>query len=165
MTSNVSLFRTAALTGAAAFLFSFAHVAPAAAQARTRIAKTCTAQIEAGSHFAYCNVTVPAGKRFVIESATAVGIHPSNQSMTVSIFTKVGNGSVQHAVPGGFQVLSGPTTYWSGNLAGTIFGEPGPIQLSIGRLNNGEPSPYDGSPWIRMTLSGYLEDMPAGLLY
>jgi hypothetical protein len=165
MTPHVSLFRIAALTGAAAVVFSFAHVTPAAAQTRTRIARTCAAQMSPGSYLAHCNVTVPAGKRFVIESGTAVGIHPSTQSIQVSIFTKVGSESVQHAVPAGFQVLSGPRTYWSGNLAGSVFADPGIVQLAITRLNNGTGSPYDGSPWIRMTLSGYLEDMPAGLLY
>lgn len=165
MTPKRSFYRVAAITGAVAFLLSFAHVSTAAAQSPTRIAKTCTAQIQPGAWLAYCNVAVPAGKRFVIESATAGGAHPSTQSLSVSIFTKAGNVSVEHTVPAGFQVLGGPSTRWGGAIAGTIFAEPGNIQLGIGRLNNGSPSPYEGSPWIRMTLAGYLEDMPAGLLY
>jgi hypothetical protein len=165
MTPKPSFYRVAALTSVAAFVFSFAYVTPAAAQAPMRIAKMCTAQIQPGEWIAYCNVNVPAGKRFVIESATAGGAHPSTQSVRVTIFTKAGNVTVEHTVPAGFQVLNGPSTRWGGALAGTIFAEPGIIQLGIGRLNNGEASPYSGAPWIRMTLSGYLEDMPAGLLY
>jgi hypothetical protein len=164
MTPHVSVFRIAALTGAA-FLFSFAHASPAAAQTPTRFAKTCSVQLDPGSAHGYCNVYVPAGKRFVIESASAGGAHPSNQTMRVTILTKSGGVYVEHRIPAGFQVLSGPHTIWSGALPGTIFAEPGHIQLSIGRLNEGDGSPRDDSPWIRMTLSGYLEDMPAGLLY
>ena len=41
MTLNRSLVRVAALTGVAAFLFSFAQVSPAAAQTTTRHAASC----------------------------------------------------------------------------------------------------------------------------
>ena len=124
----------------------------------------CTAQMQPGEWLAACNVYVPAGKRFVIESASAGGLHPSSQSIDVVIFTKSNGVYVEHAVPAGFQVLNGPSTRWSGALPGTIFAETGHIQLGIGRLNDGDGSPYDGSPWIRMTLSGYFEDTASGLL-
>jgi hypothetical protein len=69
MTPNRSLFHVAEFAGVAAFLFSFAHVTPANAQATTRYHKTCVASADVGSSSAECQVGLPANKRFIIESA------------------------------------------------------------------------------------------------
>ena len=60
MTPHRSLFRVAALTGAAV-LFSVAHAAPAAAQTSTRHVAACSANLSDGTTTAQCTVTVPAG--------------------------------------------------------------------------------------------------------
>jgi hypothetical protein len=155
MTLNRSLFRFAALTGVAALLFSFAHVSPAAAQTSTRYAATCLGGPSAGQTSGECTVTVPAGKVFIIESATFGGLSLSTQYLDVRISTKYGNSTLYHTVPSGFQVRDVTTqTWWNGALPGPIFGEAGPIKLHVRR----SPGTVFEA-WIRMTLSGRLEDM------
>ena len=158
MTLN-SPFRVAAVAGVAASLFSFAHVTPVAAQAPTRIVKTCSVQLEPGEVNGGCTVTVPAGKRFIIENASVGGTHPSSQWIRVSIYTMFAGASFEHVVPAGFQILSGTNTKWSGAMPGTMFSDPGNVQLHFGRGND-----HEGRPWMRMTVSGYLEDIGTGLL-
>ena len=79
MTPKCSFYRVAALTGAAAFLFSLAHVSPAAAQTTTPHQGGCIVELEAGVGQGECTIPVPAGKRFVIESATVGGVLSSTQ--------------------------------------------------------------------------------------
>jgi hypothetical protein len=162
MTPNRSLFHTATLTGAA-FLLSFAHVSVATAQTGfateppeppTRYAASCTAQPQVGVSSAGCSVPVPAGKRFIIESATVGGRHLSSQYVSAAIFIRVAGAPMRHYVPAGFQILSNSSSYWSGAIAGTIFAESGDVSLSIVRGPE-----LSGTPWFVMTVSGYLEDM------
>jgi hypothetical protein len=149
-----SLYRAAALTGAAAFLLSFAHVGPAAAQTSTRFTATCTAILSPAEFMEQCNMIVPEGKVFVVESATVHGFHPSTQYVQVLLVTKVGYADRRHAVPAGFQVLSNTSrTMWGGAIPGTIFGE-GHIELDIYR----GPS-ASGYASFEATLSGHLEDV------
>ena len=160
MTTNRSLLRVAALTGVAAFLFSVAHVSPAAAQ--TTYHKTCIASASEGASAGECTVQLPVGKRFVIESATVAGGVESSQHTRVEIRTTLWGGTwAVHHVPAGFQVLSNSRSVWSGALPGRIFAE------AIGNYAPGAGSVrlyfYRGATtgWanLRMTLTGYLEDM------
>ncbi len=153
MTPEYSLRRVAALAGAAALLSMFAHVGAAAAQTPTRLGRTCTAQATAGDTSAECTVTVPAGKRFVIQSATVGGGTVSAQWIQARIMAKVGGGNHMHNVVAGFQVVNNTYTWWSGAVPGTIYGEAGTITLSFSRGGS------SGTAWLRMTLTGYLEDM------
>lgn len=70
MSLNRSPWRLAAV---AAFLFSFALVAPAAAQTTTPYANECFVQLSPGDAQGDCTTNVRAGKRCVIESATVGG--------------------------------------------------------------------------------------------
>jgi hypothetical protein len=154
MTPNRSLFRVAALAGVAAFLFSFASVSPAAAQTSTRHVATCVALATDGVSSAQCSVTVPAGKVFIVESATFGGFVSANQFLRVRLATKKGGETFLHYVPAGaFPEHNLNTDMWTGALPGTIFGEPGPMRLEIWR------TPHDNQAWIQVTLSGRLEDM------
>jgi len=168
MRPNRSPLRAATLTAVAAFLFSFAHVSTAAAQARfttetpappTRYVTSCTAQPQVGVSSATCGVTLPAGKRFIIESATVGGRHLSSQYVSVVIHTRVAGVTFKHYVPAGFQILSATSTYWSGALAGRIFAEPSDVQLGDITLNVVRGPESSGTPWFVMTLTGYLEDI------
>jgi hypothetical protein len=154
MTSNRSFCRVGALTAAAALLFSFADVRPAAAQTSARHVATCGALADPGEMTAQCTITVPAGKVFVVESATFGGNLLKNQFLQVRVATKKGGGTFWHYVPAGaFLEHDLNTTTWTGALPGSIFGEPGPIKLEIWR------TPHAGQAWIQMTLSGRLEDL------
>jgi hypothetical protein len=154
MTPKHSMHRVAALTGAAAFLFSLAHVSPAAAQTSTRHTASCVANASPGNYTAECQMVVPSGKVFVIESASVTGYHPSIHYVQVLLATKAQNATRFHAIPAGFQVLSNSRTYWSGALPGTVYSDPGWIRLEIFR---GPGS----SGWMgfEVTLSGRLEDI------
>jgi hypothetical protein len=151
MKSNRSLLRVAAVTGVAAFLFSFAHVSPAAAQT-TRYARMCTAEVQAGASSANCTVPVPNGKRFVIETVSVGGHVPSAQYTRVDVWTWVNGLEMKYAVPAGSQVLSNAWSWWSGALSSTIFSE-GTVRLSFYRQGS------NTSHSMRLTVSGYLEDM------
>jgi hypothetical protein len=154
MTPNRSLFRAAALfTGAAAFLVSFAHASPAAAQTSTRHTATCVAILSPGEYAEECQMSVPIGKVFVIESASVHGYHPSIQYVQVLLLTKAGGATRYHAVPAGFQVLTSSRTMWAGAVQGTIFSDAGQIVLSIYR------GASSGHGWFEVTLSGRLEDI------
>ena len=151
MTPKRSIYRVAAVTGAAALLFSLAHVRPAAAQASTRYTASCQAtSYEAAGSDASCNVSVPYGKVFVVESALFGGF--TWGPLTVKMSTKKGNSSFWHYVPpGNLQSLGNDKTYWTAALPGTTFSE-GTITLQIHKH-------YDSYlAWIRVTLSGRLED-------
>jgi hypothetical protein len=154
MTPKRSIHRVAALTGAAAFLFSLAHVSPAAAQTSTRHIAMCTALVSPGATSAQCSVPVPSGKVFIVESATFGGYLLKDQFLQVRIATKKGGATFWHYVPAGaFLEHNLNTVMWAGALPGQFFGEPGSIKLEIWR------SPTDGQAWIQMTLTGRLEDL------
>ncbi len=153
MTLNRSLFRVAALTGVAAFLLTFAHVSPVAAQTSTRHAVHCSAVANSGVNNAECTINVPAGKVFIIESATFGGASRPGELPQVRMLTKKGGATISHTPLVGFQLLDHIQTWWSGAIPGTIFSEAGPLQLNIWR------GPAVGQTWIRMALSGRLEDM------
>jgi hypothetical protein len=155
MAPNLAFYRVAALTGAAAFLLSFAHVTPAVAQTSTRYAATCIAGPYEGEGAGECTVNVPAGKVFIIESATFGGLVRSEQFLQVRVSTKRGNSTFYHTVPAGFLVRDAAIqTWWNGALPGTIFAEAGPIKLQVVRAPG-----TGGEAWIRMTLTGRLEDL------
>jgi hypothetical protein len=154
MSTNRSLSRFAALTGAVAFLLSFAHGGPVAAQASTRYARYCSAVADPGVHNASCSIPVPAGKVFVIESATFGGLNTTGQLVQVRVQAKSDNITMWHSVPAGTQVVDNPQTWWSGALPGTIFAEPGSVVLYFYRGPD-----TAGQGYIRMTLSGHLEDL------
>jgi hypothetical protein len=151
MTPIRSLFRAAALTGAAAFLFSLAHVSPAGAQTSTRHIASCQATSQQGTSSATCNVFVPYGKVFIVESALFGGYTWGRVQVRIS--TKQGNDSYWHFIPpGNFQPGDFTTTHWTAALPGPIFSE-GNITLQVSK-------PYDSYlAWIRVTMSGRLEDI------
>jgi hypothetical protein len=153
MTSNYTSCRLAVIAGVA-LMTGFVHAGTAAAQSPTRFAKTCFAYGVAGANSGECAVTVPAGKRFVIESATVGGTHPSSQYVRVQLLFKVEGSSHLHYVPAGSQVLSNGWTWWSGALPGRLIADAGPITLQFYR-----GSGTSGAPWFRVSLTGYLEDM------
>jgi hypothetical protein len=152
MTSNRLPFRVAALTGVAAFLCSFAHVSPAAAQTPTRYVKTCSADLPAGAAWAECVVSIPDGKRFVIETVTVGGYVPSAQYTKVDIATEFDSHQFKYAIPAGFQVLSNGWSWWGGALTSTIVGEEW-VKLNVYRQGAGNAHS------LRLTVAGYLEDM------
>ena len=158
MIPNLSLFRAAALTGAAAFLFSLAHVTPAAAQTSTRYVTTCTAQAQAGQWGKTCTMTVPAGKVFIIESATAHGSVPHGQRIVVDLQTKFQNSTRLHPFVAGLGNADEFATSWTGAIPGTIFSEGGysgtEITFHFSRWGSSAESPL-----FRVALSGRLEDM------
>jgi hypothetical protein len=149
MTPSRSLFRAAALTGAAPSLFSFAAARPAA----TRHAVSRYFGFQDGDRSSSCTVTVPPGKVFIIESATVGGASQPGQVFEAWITTRVGRESLVYPVPMGFHVLKNLQRGWTGAIAGTFFGEPGAIGLMLSRDVPG------GVAWARMTLAGRLEDM------
>jgi hypothetical protein len=152
--------RVVALTGAVALLLSFAHVNLAAAQTIERYHKTCIAYAEAGASSAECEVSLPYNKRFVIESATFGGSVVSSQNNRVEVMTTLWGGVwATHYVPAGFLNLGNTRGWWSGALPGRIFAEA-PAQYSGGhvRLRFARSSTADWGQ-IRMTVTGYLEDM------
>jgi hypothetical protein len=159
MTSNVSLFRTAALTGAAAFLLSFAPASPAAAQDPSRYMTMCTAHAEVGQWGKSCTMTVPAGKVFIIESATVYGGFAEGQRLQVTLTVRFNGANYTHAVPAATPMVdeNGWGT-WTGAIPGTIFSEggfsdPGQIFFNWSRWGSAT-----GQPTYRVTLSGRLED-------
>jgi hypothetical protein len=154
MTSHRSLFRAAALTGAMAFLFSLAHVSPVAAQTTTPYGDSCSAYATAGNIEGECTVPVPAGKRFVIESATVGGAVPGSQYARVQIFTKVGGRTLGHFVPAAFYNPNVSFPFWTGALPGKIVAEGPTVKLRYSR-----GSGTTGATWMWMVVSGYLEDL------
>jgi hypothetical protein len=151
MKTNRSLRRVTALTGAAAFLFSFAHVSPAAAQT-TRHAQTCTANVETGATSAACTLYIPSGKRFVIETVSAGGVVPSTQRTRVEFWTWLDTRSLVYSVPAGFQVLDNVSSWWAGALTSTVFSE---VMVRLKVYRSGSATAHD----MRLTVAGYLEDM------
>jgi hypothetical protein len=154
MTRKRSLFRAAAFTGVAAFLFSFAHAGAAAAQTTTPHAYSCIAYGAVGDHEGECTIPVPAGKRFVIESATVGGPLPATQYMRVQIFTKVHGLTIGHFVPAGYQNPNVNWLWWSGALPGKVVAEGPNVRLWFYR-----GSGTSNSPWLMLAVSGYLEDI------
>ncbi len=159
MTLNRSLFRVAALTGVAAFLLSFAHVSPAAAQATTRYMTTCTAQAQSGQWAKSCTMNVPAGKVFIIENAAVYGGFAAGQRVLVRLIVKFNGVYHTHAVPAGFPMEDdiGWGT-WAGAISGTIFAEGGLYGSAI-IFQWDRYGSSTGQPTFRVTLSGRLEDM------
>jgi hypothetical protein len=158
MTPKRSIHRVAALTGAAAFLFSLAHVSPAAAQASTRYVTTCTAQAQSGDWGEDCTMTVPAGKVFIIESATVHGSISAAQRVMVTLVTRFMGENHIHAVVGGSPSTADTSTYWTGAIPGTIFseGHVDATRIVFRFTRNGSTT---GRPYFRITLSGRLEDL------
>jgi hypothetical protein len=132
---------------------SFADVRPAAFQAATRHAASCYLGFQDGDRSASCTVTVPPGKVFIIESATVGGASHPGQVFEAWVSTTMGSETLIHTVPMGFHVLNNLQRRWTGAIAGTFFGEPGPIRLMLSR------DTPEGLAWARMTLAGRLEDM------
>ena len=159
MTPSRSLFRTAAVTGVAAFLLSFAHVSPAAAQVSTRYATTCTAQAQQADWNATCAMTVPAGKVFIIESATAHGAGQLGQRFKVTLRTKFQQGNRTHAFVAGFPLATASGMYWTGAIPGTIFSEGEHSDVAQIVFEATRSGTRIGTPWFVVTLSGHLEDM------
>ena len=150
MTSKRSLYRVAALSSVAAFLLSFPYVSPAAAQTSTRHIATCQATSYEGTTGHTCNINVPPGKVFIVESALFGGYTWGR--LTVRIATIKGNNTFWHYIPpGNFQPGDFNNTHWTAALPGPIFSE-GNITLEIKKH-------YDTYlAWIKVTLSGRLED-------
>jgi hypothetical protein len=151
MTPKRSIDRVAAFTGAAAFLFSLAHVSPVAAQA-TRYAKDCSATFAVGASAADCTIAVPAGKRFVVETITVGGYVPSAQYTKVEVGATVDGLSLKYVVPAGFQVLDNGWSWWGGALTSTVFSDGG-LRLWVYRQGSGL------SCSLRLTAVGHLEDL------
>jgi hypothetical protein len=154
MTPKRSFYRAATLTGAAAFLLAFAHVSPAAAQTTTPRVGSCIIQLAAGVDEGECTVSVPSGKRFVIETATVGGSMSSSQYARVQIFTKVNGVTVGHFVPAGYYNPAHNFPFWVGALPGKIMTESPNVKL---RFTRGAST--TSSAWMYLTVSGYLEDM------
>jgi len=154
MTSKHSFFRVAALSGAAAFLFSFAHVSPAAAQTTTPRQDGCVVALDPGVGHGECTIAVPAGKRFVIESATAGGVVPSSQWAQVQVFTKINTSWLGHFVAAGFYNPNLNYPFWTGAVPGKLVAEGPYVKLRFAR-----GSSSTASAWMALTVSGYLEDM------
>jgi hypothetical protein len=153
MASNYTPCRLAVIASVA-LMSGFVHAGTAAAQSPTRFATSCVAYGVAGQNSAECSVTVPAGKRFVIETGTVGGSHPSSQYVRVRLFFKVAGITQALDVPAGSQVLSNSWTWWSGALPGKVVADAGPIKLDYFR-----GSGTSGIPWFRVSLTGYLEDI------
>ena len=154
MTPKRSLVRIAAVAGAAAFLFSLAHVSPAAAQTTTPHQAFCMVELDGGISQGECTIAVPAGKRFVIESATAGGVMSSTQWARVQILTRINGNLLGHFVPAGFYDTNLNYPHWTGAMPGKLVAESPSLKL---RFTRG--SGTAGNAWMALTVSGYLEDM------
>ena len=153
-TSTRSLPRLAVIT-TAALLLALAHAGAVAAQTTTRYVRTCFVEVASGVAAGSCELNVPSGKVFVIESATAWASTPSSNAVTVQLITTLNGAHYKHTFHAGFQVLSNSTTKWNGMLPGTVFSEEGPMTVVFSRQG-----PYgSGAAQFRVTLSGRLEDM------
>ena len=157
MILNQSFYRVATIA-AAAFLLSFAYVRPAGAQTSTRHVATCTAVAQPANSAASCTMAVPAGKVFIIESATAYGGMQSGLRVKVTLITKFMNVNQVHAVVAGFPMGEETTTTWTGAIPGTIFSEGGfsGTLIEFGFYRWGA---FTATSTFRVTLSGRLEDM------
>lgn len=159
MTPSRSFYRAAILTGVAVFLFSFAHVTPAAAQDTTRYMTSCTAQAQVGQWGKSCTMTVPAGKVFIIESATVYGGFGEGQRVQVTLTVRFNGVNYTLAVPAASPMVDeNGWGIWTGAIPGPIFSEggfadPGQIFFSWSRWGSAS-----GQPTYRVTLSGRLED-------
>jgi hypothetical protein len=153
MTPKRSFHRVAALTCAAAFLFSLAHVSPAAAQATPRV-YTCAVELAEGEGDGSCTIAVPAGKRWVIESATVGGTVPSSQYARVQLYTRVNGATVGHYLPEGFYNTSHNHPFRVFALPGKIMAEGPHVRL---RFSRGAST--TSAAWMAVMLSGYLVDI------
>lgn len=154
MILNELLYRAATLACAASLL-SLAPLSAAAAEASTRYAATCTADIPQGVNNGECYMAVPAGKVFVIESAVVQGPRKADQDVRMIIRTYAGGSHYMHGVVAG--VGTGANVnypYWSGSIPGTIHADAGTSLM----LMAWRGTQNTGSVWFRATLSGYLED-------
>ena len=154
MPPNCSPFRVPALSGVAVFLFSLAHVSPAAAQATTPRVHTCAVELAEGVSDGSCTIAVPPGKRWVIESATVGGTVPSSQYARVQLYTRVNGVTVGHYVPEGFYNTNHNHPFRVFALPGKIMAESPHVRL---RLTRGAST--TSGAWMAVMLSGYLEDM------
>jgi len=101
-------------------------------------------------------VTVPAGKRLVVEYASARGFVPAGQNMVFSIDTNLNGENVSefHHVPSTQQFTSGNTAHFIAGGQVRIYADSGSVILRCDRDN------ANGTGTFIFTISGHLLDVP-----
>jgi len=102
-------------------------------------------------------VTVPPGKRLVIEYAEAGGFFADGTKMSAVITTTVGGITIQHQLVMIEQgILSGSLTFAAAQPM-RLYADPGTSVIGI--VSRGEDHPPGGGGW-GVTISGYFVDIP-----
>lgn len=102
-------------------------------------------------------VTLPAGKRLVIEDASARGFLPSGQTMLFSFFTVVNGESSPHYLAADQQATDASFSWFVASRQTRIYADALPgVLLRAERAFGGSP----GAGRAFFTISGYLEDAP-----
>ena len=99
-------------------------------------------------------MAVPAGKRFVIESATVGGSTSSSQYIRLQVYTRVNGVTVGHFVPTAFYNPNHNYPFMTAALPGKIVAEGPNVRLYFSR-----GASTSNSAWMYLVVSGYLEDM------
>jgi len=117
-----------------------------------RVHKSCAVDVPAGNYGGECLLgTVPAGKRFVIESVTARGSLPSAQTVSARLSTRVGTSWALHYLQAAFLNLNNTWTEWSGSVPGVIYSDPGQVKFFVIRSSTTAAVSF----WVSVT--GYYE--------
>jgi len=102
--------------------------------------------------------TVPAGKRLVIEHATAGGFFGGGNKLTASITTTVGSTSIAHQLVMVEQGAIADPVVFAAAQTMRLYADPGTVvKATFGRT---DPPPPGTSGGVGMTISGYLVDVP-----
>jgi hypothetical protein len=110
---------------------------------------------EGQSSLSFVLVTVPAGKRLVIEHATASGFFGEGNKMIAGIYTTVGGVEVFHNLVMTEQgTINDPVTFTAAQPM-RVYADPGTNVIGITQR-----TPLTGGGGMGITISGYFVDIP-----
>lgn len=116
-----------------------------------------TANIAPGDSGTNAFVTIPSGKRLVIQYASAYGDAPSGQVLTFSVQTEIPGETnyTEHDVPAAQQNANGGTEIFVAGSPVELYADSPQVLLRVDR--NGATT---GTVYASISISGYLVDLP-----